>query len=186
MLLNYFHIALRNFKKRPGFSILNCLGLSMGIAGGIVLFLFIYFHLQTDVHHHQAHQIYRVVLNLHLDDGSVEYESGVSLPMAEALKGDYPAVEKVAFLKEMVSPTVTVLPSAGEEAKHFIEDGAVAFANSDYFQLFSYHWLSGKASTALSEPNSVVLSQKYALKYFGETNVVGGRHKPDFLTLQRS
>jgi putative ABC transport system permease protein len=172
MLFNYFQIGLRNFQKRPGYSLLNCLGLSLGMAGGIILFLFIYLHYQTDLYHPQANQMYRIVLDLHLADGRVEHSSEVSFPMTEAFRRDYPAVEKAAFLKEIVSPAVSLTTSSGEN-RRFLEEGAVLFTNPDYFQLFSYQWLSGNAAQALKEPLSVVLTRKYALKYFGQTNVVG-------------
>jgi putative ABC transport system permease protein len=173
MLRNYCYTALRNFRNRPGYSFLNCLGLALGMAGGIVLFLFIYFHWQTDRHHAGADRIYRVVLDLHLDDGSVEPSPGTSLPMVEALRKDYPAIEKAAFLKEMISPVVSVAAPAGVEAKRFLEEGTVAFANEDYFQVFTYQWLLGNPLRVLAEPNTVVLTEKYARKYFGEVNVAG-------------
>jgi putative ABC transport system permease protein len=173
MFYNYLTIALRNFRKRPGYTLINSVGLALGMAGGIVLFLFIHFHWQTDRHHAQAGQIYRVVLDLHLENGSVEHESGVSLPMVEALQKDFSSVERATFLKEMVSPTITVLPAAGKPVKRFLEEGTVAFANPDYFQIFSCQWLAGSPAKALTEPGTVVLTRRYALKYFGNENITG-------------
>jgi putative ABC transport system permease protein len=94
MLRNSLRFALRNFRQRPGYPLLNGLGLTLGMAGTLVLFLFIHFHRQTDRHHALAPRIHRVVLDLHFDEGTVEPSAGTSLPMVEAFRRDYPSVEK--------------------------------------------------------------------------------------------
>jgi len=173
MLRNYLHFALRNFRQRPGYPLLNGLGLTLGMAGTLVLFLFIHFHRQTDRHHALAGRIHRVVLDLHINEGSVERSAGTSLPMVEAFRRDYPSVEKVAFLKEIITPAVTVPAPGGGVARGFLEENAAAFANEDYFTTFTYGWRQGNPAAALDEPGTVVLTEKYARKYFGTPNAAG-------------
>jgi putative ABC transport system permease protein len=173
MLRNYLRFALRNFRQRPGYPLLNGVGLTLGMAGTLVLFLFIHFHRQTDRHHALAGRIHRVVLDLHFDEGTVEPSAGTSLPMVEAFRRDYPSVEKVAFLKEIITPMVTVPAPNGGVARGFMEEGAVAFANEDYFGTFSYGWRLGNPATALDEPGTVVLTEQYARKYFGTLHAAG-------------
>ncbi len=173
MLRNYLRFALRNFGQRPGYPMLNGLGLTLGMTGTLVLFLFIHFHRQTDRHHALAPRIHRVVLDLHFDEGIVEPSAGTSLPMVEAFRRDYPSVRKAAFLKEIITPAVTVAAPGGGVAKGFMEEGAVAFANEDYFGTFTYGWRQGNPATALDEPGTVVLTEKYARKYFNTPDAIG-------------
>ena len=90
MLKNHLLIALRNLRKHSFYTILNVLGLSLGIACTLVLLLFIRYHFGFDRYHRQAGQIYRVVTDLHLDDGSVKYESGAPMALATAIKAEAP------------------------------------------------------------------------------------------------
>ena len=72
MLKNYCRIAWRNLRRNAFYSALNITGLSIGVACGLVLFLFIQYHLAFNAYHQKAPQLYRVVTDLHLADGSVQ------------------------------------------------------------------------------------------------------------------
>ena len=167
MLKNYIRIALRNLFRQRFFTALNVLGLSLGIAGGLLLFQFIRFHLSFDRYHAKADQLYRVVLELHLDDGTVEYEQGSPLPIAEALQKELPEVRDHAVIQEVPAYTV--------EANHHLykEQNTFAFADPHWFNLFDNHWLEGNAATSLNEPHTAVITQRLAKKYFGNTPAMG-------------
>src|SRR5882672_10151192 len=98
MLKNYIKIAFRNLRRHSFYTILNVFGLSLGIGCGLVLFQFIQYHLGFDGYHRKAGQIYRVVTDLRLDDGSVIYEKGAPMALAGALKAQTPQVTDEAFL----------------------------------------------------------------------------------------
>ncbi len=108
MLRNYLKIALRNLRRQGNYTLLNLLGLTLGLTGGLLIFLFITYHLSTDRHHAKFDRTYRIVTDLHLDDGSVEYYPEAPLPMAQALREGYPQVEQAAFLIMNRSLTVNI------------------------------------------------------------------------------
>ncbi len=169
MLKNYLKIAVRNLSKNKIYTFINVLGLSLGIFGSLVIFQLIKFHLLTDSHHHNAENIYRVVMNLHLDDGSVEHEKGSPYILHEALKNDFSSVENVAYIGQQ-ELTLSIPTQNGSSAK-FLEKEAAAFIGADYFNVFDYQWLIGQ-SAALNAPNTAVLTEKYAKKYFGEVSPI--------------
>ncbi|WP_435357062.1 ABC transporter permease [Emticicia sp. SJ17W-69] len=170
MLKNYLTIAVRNLSKNKVYTFINVLGLSLGIFGSLVIFQLIKFHLQTDSHHHNSKNIYRVVMNLHLDDGSVEHEKGSPYILHEALKNDFSSVENVAYIGQQ--ELTLSIPNKNNASTKFLEKEAVAFISTDYFKVFDYQWMIGQASS-LNAPNGVVLTKRYATKYFGNTNPIG-------------
>lgn len=169
MLKNYLKIAVRNLSKNKIYTFINVLGLSLGIFGSLVIFQLIKFHLLTDSRHHNAENIYRVVMNLHLDDGSVEHEKGSPYILQEALKNDFSSVENVAYVGQQ--ELTLSIPTQNDSSAKFLEKEAAAFIGADYFKVFDYQWLIGQ-SAALNAPNTVVLTEKYAKKYFGEASPI--------------
>ncbi len=175
MLRNYCRIAVRNLRRHSFYTILNVFGLSLGIACNLILFQFITYHLGFDGYHQKKEHIYRVVTDLHLDDGSVHYEKGAPQALATAIQREIPRVKDQAFLFSNyrdLAFTVSV-PQAGGMAKLFAEHRNVAFADKHWFNLFDHEWKTGDPATALEEPNTAVLTSKLAGKYFGNTDPVG-------------
>lgn len=175
MLRNYCRIALRNLRRHSFYTILNVFGLSLGISCSLILFQFITYHLDFDAWHQKKEHIYRVVTDLHLDDGSVQYEKGAPLALASAIQAEIPQVKNIAFLFSNYrdhSFTATV-PQPDGAHKLFAEHGNVAFADHHWFNLFDHEWKAGDPLTALEEPNTAVLTSKQAEKYFGSTDPVG-------------
>jgi putative ABC transport system permease protein len=170
MIQNYFKIAFRNLKRNKIFSLINITGLALGIAGSIIIFQLVKYHLSTDAYHKNAKNIYRVVMDLHLGDGKIEHEKGSPFILHNTLKKDFASVKNVAYVgKEEV--IISVTKPNGVVGK-YLEKEAVTFTNSEYFDLFDYQWLVGK-SESLNIPNSVILTEKFAKKYFGDTNPIG-------------
>ncbi|KAA2238455.1 FtsX-like permease family protein [Chitinophaga agrisoli] len=171
MFRNYFKLAFRTLWRQKFYTALNIFGLSLGIAVGLVLFQFIRFHLGFDRYHTHADQLYRVVTELHLDDGSVIYEKGSPLAIGTALQASLPQVKDAAVLLQLRGATVGV-PAHGD-TEYFTEHSNIGFADPHWFGLFNYTWANGDAQTALTSPNKAVITQKLAVKYFGHDNPVG-------------
>ena len=170
MIQNYFKIAFRNLKRNKIFSTINIAGLALGIAGGIIIFQLVKYHLSTDSYHKNTKNIYRVVMDLYLGDGSIEHEKGSPFILHNTLKNDFASVSNVAYVgKEEV--TISIEKSNGVVDK-YLEKEAVIFTNSAYFNLFDYQWITGKPAS-LNIPNSVILTEKFAYKYFGNSNIIG-------------
>lgn len=174
MLQNYLKIALRNLRAQRGYTLLNVLGLTVGIAGGLLIFLFLRYHLSTDRQHRRFERMYRIVTDMHLEDGSIEPYPEAPLPMAAELRQTLPQVEQAAFLMARRSMTINLKRPGLPTPLRFLEaDGTTALVEPELFQILDYHWLQGNAETALRSPNSVVLTESIAQKYFGDTRVCG-------------
>ncbi|WP_332368523.1 ABC transporter permease [Spirosoma telluris] len=173
MLRSYLKITLRNLRSQRGYTALNVVGLTIGMAGGLLIFLFIRHHLSTDRYHAKFDRIYRIVLDLHLDDGSIEHYPEAPLPMAKTLRTDYPQVEQAAFLCVNRSLTVSVKQPGQASPTRFLEHDGTALAEGELFQIFDYQWLGGDSKTALRAPNSVVMTESWAKRYFGNNDPIG-------------
>ncbi|MFD0765083.1 ABC transporter permease [Mucilaginibacter lutimaris] len=172
MLKNYFKIAFRNLSKHKFYAAINVFGLSLGISCCIVLFQFITYHLSFDTHHSNAKHIYRVVDEMHVPDGSVSYEKGAPMVMANAVKTQVPQVKNTAILMADRSFTVAVNNDT-TNPKLFSEHENIALTDNHLFEIFDYKWEQGNPAIALTEPNTAVISAGLAKKYFGEANPMG-------------
>ena len=172
MWTNYLKIALRNFRRHKGYSLINIFGLGVGIAGCLLILLFVREELSFDRFHEQTDAIYRLVK--HTDAGG---ESSVSVemppPLGPALEAGLPEVQHtVRFLRRdgrLISSEIE--PSTNSNAR-FYEDGFL-YADSTFFDVFSFSLLQGDPETALTKPYAIVLTKDMAQKYFGEENPLG-------------
>ena len=170
--MDFLTAGLRSQVKYKWFSLINLLGLSLGIGCSIMILLYVNTHLSTDGHHADADRIYRVVLQINTPDGQTEYEPGSSVPMSTALTEEYSQVEQAAFcMKFYRVPTFTV--EAKGRTDRYKEENITAYADQNFIKMFDHQFLAGDQATALLNPKSVVLSQRQALKYFGTTDVIG-------------
>ncbi|MBL6449543.1 ABC transporter permease [Fulvivirga sp. 29W222] len=164
MVKNYIKVALRNITKHKFFSIINILGLTIGVAACLFVTMYIYDELNYDHFHVKGERIYRV--NLHGKLGGQEiYTASTSFPMAKALVAEIPEVEEATRVNEMGE----WIFRNGDLA--FNEEGIMA-ADSNFFSVFSFKLLEGNPETALKNPNSLVLSEALAHKYFGDESAL--------------
>jgi putative ABC transport system permease protein len=173
MIRNYLKIAWRNLYKHRFYTTINVFGLAMSICCAIILFLFISYHLSFDKYHTNAGRIYRIVNDLHIGDGTVYYDQGSPLILGQTLKQQNPAITKEAIIFKKQSFTVSVKQNIQDKPNLFYEKNNIAFANNDLFSIFSYNWIAGNVNTALSQPNSAIITTRLAKKYFNTTNVIG-------------
>lgn len=173
MLKNYFKIAFRNLWSKKAYTLINTLGLAVGMTSGLLIFLFISYHLSTDRHHQKFDRIFRIVVDLHLEDGSVETYPEAPLPMAKTLREGFSQVEQAASLKTLRELTVSIPTIVNGTSQRFLELNTAAFIESEWFEIFDYQWLKGNPKTSLHEPNTVVLTETWAKKYFGNEDPIG-------------
>lgn len=169
MFKNYIKIASRNIIKNKLFSLINILGLAVGIACTIVILLFVQDELSYDQFHTKKDRIVRVSrewLNSR-DLQTSLHLARVPPPIGPLLINDYPQIiEKMVRIR---SDYKTKLKYNNET---FIEDGYY-WAEKDFFEIFDFNLIKGNRETALSKPNSVVISQSMAKKIFGDQNPLG-------------
>ncbi len=166
MIKNYFKTAFRNLKRNKAYAFINVLGLAIGIAASLLIFLVIQFETSFDDFHPQKNNIYRVGSIFNTQDGK-DYSAGVSFPVGPALRTDFPQIEKVASIYKRDGDQLTIEAEGKNQPKKF-NNTDVYFAEPEFFSIFKFPWLSGDAKSALTEPNSVALTQDVAEKFFGD------------------
>jgi putative ABC transport system permease protein len=167
MIKNNFKIAWRTIVKRKFHSILNISGLALAIGCCILIYLYTSYQLSFDTYHKRADNIFRLVYELHLT--KTEYDKSGSVASYNALKSGSAYVKQAAISIGNQSFIVNIADNSG---KRFKEEKNIAFTNSEWFKLFSYNWLKGDAAQ-LDEPNTAALTQKQAIKYFGDADPMG-------------
>ena len=173
MFQNYLKIALRTLRSQRIYTLLNVAGLTVGMAGSLLIFLFLRHHLSTDRHHANFDRIFRVDMDVYLDDGSIEYNPEAPPPVAQVLRTDYPQVEQAAFLMMLRDLTVGVKQLGGSQQENFQEHKGVGAVEPEWFDIMDYTWLRGNPKTALRSPNCVVLTESWSKRYFGNANPIG-------------
>ena len=167
MLKNYLKITIRNLTKNKLFSIVNILGLTIGITCFILIGLFVLDELTFDSFNSKADRIFR--LNSHYKVGDNNFNLANSpMPLADALASEYPEIEKIA----------RVLPGNNiyvKKENNYIKEERFFYADSSLFDIFTIDFLRGNPETALKQPNSVVITTNTAEKYFSSENPVGKR-----------
>ena len=165
MLKNYALIALRNIRKHAVHSTINIVGLSLGMAVCLLIFLWVQDELGYDRFHSNKDEIAQVYSELQYSTGS-QIVTGSYYPLAGVLKAECPEVrEAVRYQSES-----GMLISRGET--HFRNDTA-ALVDPAFFDIFSFPFIEGSPETALKENNAVVLTETMAAKYFGNEDPVG-------------
>jgi len=165
MLKNYFKTAWRNLMKSKMFSFINVFGLTIGITVCMMIFLFIMNEFSVDNFHSNGDNIYRVMRSFNKTEEPSPYLSG---PYAPALRNDFPSDIKQA-VRVMPSNDLIVIGNASfNEKKVYVTD-------TGFFNVFSFPLLRGNTTEALRNPNSVVLTETTAKKYFGTIDQAMGK-----------
>lgn len=167
MIQNYIKIAWRNLKKDSTFSIINILGLSIGLAITILLFLFVVHERSFDQMYANKENIYRVLL--HTENGSQEIWPSAPPAIAPAVQNAIPEVKKAARMVKHDFGAPAFVKANGID---FIEEG-LYFTDPAFFDIFQIPFVKGNPDLALNRPNTVVISQSTAKRYFGDENPVG-------------
>ena len=162
MLKNYLIIALRNLYKNKLYSFINIIGLSLGIAGSLIILVYVSNQLSYESMHKNADNIVRVSVGL-----------GNGMVLAGAMPGIGPAaVDEIPGINASVRFRKFDNAKIKTEDKNFLEDNFF-FADSNVFNVFTFPFLEGNPDNALTDPNSIVISKKIAQKYFGSVDAIG-------------
>ncbi len=164
MLLNYIKIAIRNLMRQKMFSFINITGLACGLAICILILLWIQDEYNYDRFNENAERIYRVDFT-YLYNGTEKQHWRTPTPMASAIKEKYPEIENaVCFHNEGL-----VLVAANDKAIKF----QPGYSTQEMFEIFTFDFLYGDESSALTKPDAIVLSRETSETLFGEINPVG-------------
>ncbi len=169
MLWNYLKIALRGLRKHLGYSLVNLVGLGLGIACCVLILLYVQDERSYDRYHENAERIYRIVEYIG-GEGGGEHSASAPIPVGQALEENFPhLVEHAIRFFDFQAPTLAL--AYGEETK--FNEPRLYFVDSAVFEVFSFELLRGNPESALAEPNTIVLTEAMARKYFGDEDPMG-------------
>ncbi|WP_293683827.1 MULTISPECIES: ABC transporter permease [unclassified Spirosoma] len=164
MLRNYFKIAFRNLAQSKGYSALTIFGLALGLAVSLLSILYVTDELSYDRYNEKADRIYRINSDISFSLKGIQTARSPT-PMGQTLKRDFPEVEEATRLGKYGSHLV--------KSDHtIIRENGVLYADSTVFDVFTLPMLAGNPKKALTEPQSVVLTEHTAKKYFGTTDAL--------------
>lgn len=167
MLKNYLVIALRNFKRSSTYSFINLIGLSVGIAGFILMIVYANFQNSFDGFHKKADQIYLALSTLTMSEKDIIVDAWTSAKLADALELNIPQVERA---------TKVFMPWSGNavlsDFKNNYEEAGF-FADNNFLKVFDFPLLVGDKRNILSEPNIILLTKNLSEKIFGKENPIG-------------
>ena len=167
MLTNYLKIAWRNIRRQKGFAFINIAGLSVGIACCLLIFLYVRDELTYDRFHEHSDRIYRIVEERTSPAQGTGRFAWTAGPVAPTLAREFPEIQAATrFTKVYGRQTVQ-----RGDARLYVDD--YLFAEPTFFDVFSFELLRGDPKTALTAPNSVILTERTARTYFGEEEAIG-------------
>ena len=162
---NYLKTAFRSLLKNKGFTTLNVLGLTLGIATCLLIVFYVLDELSYDRYNEKADRIYRINNQIKFGGNENVYASSPA-PAAQAMKNDFPEIEQVVRLQNAGRIRV-------KKGSEYIQEDHAVYADSSLFAVFTLPLIEGDAANALRDPKSVVITEQTAKKYFNRTNVVG-------------
>ncbi len=173
MIRNYIKIVFRNLSRQKLNSVINILGLAVGIAASLLILLWIRYELSYDTFHENSGKVYRVNRYFYNEDGSVSiFLRHVAPPIGPLLEEDFPEIKRGARLRQ--NPRIINL---GEK---YLNETNFYFAEPGILDILSFEIKERGEEKLLVEPNTVLLSEKAALKYFGGKSPLG-----EFISMQQ-
>ncbi|NVK35192.1 MAG: ABC transporter permease [Rhodobacteraceae bacterium] len=165
MLKNQFKIALRNILRNKTYSFINIFGLTLGLASALLIVIYVKHEMSYDRFHKDSERIYRVSETVPLGE-NVKVIASTTMALAPNLRVDYPDLEQVTFFSRPQSSDLKIGTKNGYEERIHIVD-------KEFFNVFKYKFIIGSAENALSNINTVVITESLARKYFGDADPVG-------------
>jgi len=166
MLRNYLKIAIRNLWKNKTFSFINIAGLAIGLSCFLLIALYVLDELSFDKYNANADRIYRI--NSDIRFGGADLHMPVTSDMmGQILKKDYPQVEQYTRIYSFNGDKLI------KKGNEYIDEEHVAHADSTFFDVFTLPAIDGDTKTALNEPNTVVITESMAKKYFNSVQALG-------------
>ncbi len=170
MLRNNIKIAFRNFARQRSYTLLNIIGLSLGMAASLLIIQYVKYERSFDTFHSRAKDIYRIQYN-GWQNGKLNFESAVAVPaVGPALKSNFPEVEE--YTRFLPVGGIIRYERPGQEAIAFREERA-QFADTMIFKVFDFKLTHGDQRTCLKGVNKVIISESFANKYFQKEEPIG-------------
>lgn len=163
MLKNYIKIAFRNLIRDKSFSILNLIGLSVGLASVIMIMAYVRYELSYDKSYSNNKQVYRLIEE-NKEGNADDYLLSLPMGLAQVLQKEFPAVHDFSVVNK---------GKLDFKHKNEIINLTNIYGTAGFFKLFNFDFIKGDPNIALNEPASVVITQKVAAQFFGDKNPIG-------------
>ena len=173
MFKNYFKTAFRNFWRNKSFSVINVLGLSIGISASLIIFLIVQFEMSYDKVETDANRIYRVVMDMKFN-GNDGHSPAVPAPLSSAIQREITGVESTVPVMQFqgdATAKVSIEKEGSSKPSAFKKQAGIVFTNPQYFSLLPYKWVAGSPESSLKNPFNVVLTESRVKQYFPSTNI---------------
>ncbi|WP_339814234.1 ABC transporter permease [uncultured Imperialibacter sp.] len=171
MLYHYSKVTYRNFLRNKAFSAINLSGLVIGMVAALILAKYVGFTLRYDQFHQHKDNIVEIDQAEAKDGVATSYQHSTYWETAAKVKEQYPEVRMASLYSRDVEKQVTVADESGSLVK--FNERNMFSADPDFTQMFSFQFIEGDSTTALSQPNSVVITRSVAKKYFGDAKAFG-------------
>ena len=165
LIKHYLTSLIKAFRRDLFYSIINLFGLAIGLASAFLIYIYIQDELNFDKHFTDSERIYRLEANFNIK-GKEDKFAVTQFPLGPTLMDEYPEIEA----------NVRLFPTGAiyfEKNQDYFQEDSVYYADSTIFEVFSTSLMQGDPSTALIEPNTIVISSSLANKYFGSTDIIG-------------
>ncbi|CAN5821805.1 ABC transporter permease [soil metagenome] len=167
MIKNYFITAVRNFWRNKAFSVINVLGLSIGISAALVIFLIVYYELSYDKFEPDSDRIYRVTMDMKFN-GNEGHSAAVPAALSKAVQTEVTGVEQTVPVMQFQGDGTAKVTIAKETAKPVVykKQADIVYTGPQYFYLIPHTWIQGSPNASLKNPFNVVLTESKAHQYF--------------------
>ncbi|MFL5810773.1 MAG: ABC transporter permease [Flavisolibacter sp.] len=162
MIRTYFKTAFRNLRRNISYTTINILGLAVGMAASLMIFMVISFETSYDDFHPKKDRIYRISSEFDTQDGK-SYAPGSSFPVGPAMRIDFPQIKEVVNIFKREGSQVTI----DDDGRQKKLQSDVYYTEPGFFDMFNFGWLAGNPKASLTQPASAVLTQETAEKFFG-------------------
>lgn len=160
MWRNYLKTAVRSLWRNRLYSLINLLGLAVGLAASVMVLLWVQSELSFDSYHREADRTFRVTNSIRLGDGTMVWPNS-SLILGETALREVPGINRVAVFR---IPFESLVFRVGDE---MVSEKGAAYVDSTWFEAFDYQFLLGDSKRVLDDPNNLILTETKARSWFG-------------------
>jgi len=172
MIKNHIKTAIRTLRKNKGFTAINVLGLSVGLATCLLIVFYVVDELSYDKYNIKSDRIFRITTNAKLNGHEGIYATTEG-PLQGALKGHFPEIENVTRIIDNNGLPVSASKFSIRKGPSNIQEKKVVYTESSLFDVFTLPAVLGDLKRSLDEPHTAVITESAAQRYFGKTDVVG-------------
>jgi putative ABC transport system permease protein len=171
MMKTYLKLAFRSLIRNKVFSFINVFGLSIGLTCCLLISMYIYQQFSYDTHHQLADRLYQLG-TVSIIEGKAERNATTPAPMGPVMQQEFPEIASTTRLMKAFEDDKTLLQYTTDDGVKSFYETRGYFADSTFFELFSYSFKEGSPLTALTVPNSLVISEEIAVKIFGKESAL--------------